>query len=100
MLVVDNCPRQGRAAELVRGLLDELGMMHVPLPVTVVHSEREAEQRRFSGSPTVLIDGHDPFADPGARPALACRSYATAMGRTGLPDADALRAALRTAAQR
>ena len=99
MLVVDDCPRRGGTAELVRRLLDELGMNHVPLPVTVVQSQAEAEQRRFSGSPTVLIDGHDPFAEPGARPALACRLYATSTGPTGGPDADTLRAALRAAAR-
>ena len=98
LLVVDDCAQQGRAVALVRGLLGELGMNHVPLPVSVVQSQREAEQRRFSGSPTILIDGHDPFAEPGAQPRLACRLYATSTGRTGVPDADALRAALRAAA--
>jgi len=98
LLVVDDCAQQGSAEELVRGLLDELGMIHVPVPVMVVQSQREAEQRRFSGSPTILIDGHDPFAEPGAQPGLACRLYATSVGRTGVPDADALRAALRAAA--
>ena len=30
------------------------------------------------GSPTVLIDGRDPFAVPGAGPSLSCRQYTPA----------------------
>ena len=100
LLVVADCPRQGNAATLVRGELDELGMNETPVPVSVVHSQVEAEQRGFSGSPTILVDGSDPFAEPGAAPALACRLYATPTGPSGLPDAAALRAAIHAAAHR
>ena len=68
--------------------------------MTVVESEAEAEQRGFSGSPTFVIDGIDPFAEPGAHAGLACRLYATSRGLTGLPDAAALSAAVHTAAHR
>ena len=47
------------------------------------------------GSPTLLIDGRDPFAVPGAGPALACRLYETEDGRLyGAPTVAALRRAL------
>ena len=100
LLVVADCPNQGSAAGLVRGVLDGLGMDEMPVPVRVVHSRVEAEQCGFSGSPTILIDGIDPFAEPGAQPALACRLYATSTGLTGLPDEAALRAAIRAAVHR
>ena len=51
--------------------------------------------RRFSGSPTILIDGWDPFARPGGEPALACRVYRHG---NALPDARQLRQALKRVA--
>lgn len=99
-MVVPDCPNAAAAAGLVRGLLDELGWTGTPVPITVVARPAEAERRRFTGSPTILIDGADPFAQPGARPGLACRVYVTPAGLAGLPDAAALRAALCTAAIR
>ena len=47
------------------------------------------------GSPTVLIDGSDPFAAPGADASLSCRLYRDEAGRVqGAPSAGQLRAAL------
>jgi len=66
LLVVADCPNRNRAARLVRGVLDELGLNEIPVPVRVVQNEADARQRGFSGSPTVLIDGIDPFDLPGA----------------------------------
>jgi hypothetical protein len=39
----------------------------------IVRTAREAERLGFAGSPTILVDGIDPFADPGASTGLACR---------------------------
>jgi hypothetical protein len=47
------------------------------------------------GSPTVLIDGEDPFADPDAPVGLACRVYPTADELAGAPSVAQLTAALR-----
>ena len=33
------------------------------------------------GSPTLLIDGVDPFAEPGQQPSLSCRLYRDDGGR-------------------
>jgi hypothetical protein len=41
----------------------------------VVADEREAVLAGMHGSPTLLIDGVDPFAAPGQAPGLACRLY-------------------------
>jgi hypothetical protein len=41
----------------------------------VVTTEAEAAQAGMCGSPTLLIDAADPFAEPGQQPALACRLY-------------------------
>ena len=54
----------------------------------------------FIGSPTVLIDGQDPFASPGQWPSLACRIYQNPNGPSGIPDLRQLRQALKQAAHR
>ncbi|KOU36500.1 hypothetical protein ADK54_33240 [Streptomyces sp. WM6378] len=58
----------------------------------------EAERSGFTGSPTILADGRDPFAEPGRAPGVACRVYRSADGLAGVPALDELRDALRTAA--
>lgn len=47
----------------------------------------------FSGSPTILVDGQDPFADQDAPIGLACRLYATEEGLQGAPTIAQLRGA-------
>jgi hypothetical protein len=91
LLVIPDCPHTSAAAGLLRRALADLGRADTPVRVRVIASEREAVRVGFAGSPTVLIDGTDPFAPP-ARPAgLTCRLY----GTSGLPDLDQLRQALK-----
>ncbi len=54
----------------------------------------EAHRVGFHGSPSILIDGIDPFADAGASVALTCRLYRTPDGLSGAPTLEQLRAAL------
>ena len=50
------------------------------------------------GSPTLLINGADPFASRGEPPSLSCRLYRDAEGRLGpAPSVAALRQALAAA---
>jgi hypothetical protein len=63
-----------------------------------ISSEPEAAAAGMSGSPTLLINGVDPFAVPGQRPSLACRLYRDATGRiAGAPPVEGLRRALEQA---
>ncbi len=57
-------------------------------------SPEEAERTGFRGSPSILIDGADAFADPDAPVGLSCRVYQTPHGPTGSPTLDQLREAL------
>jgi hypothetical protein len=72
-------------------------------PGAVVHrrevaDEHEAAEAGMHGSPTLLIDGCDPFAGPGAPASLSCRLYRDETGRTGpAPSVDAFRHALAAA---
>src|SRR5215472_8075840 len=67
----------------------------------VIASADEAALCGMCGSPTLLVNGHDPFAVPGTVPALACRMYEGEGGRLeGAPTAEALRRALERAGMR
>ena len=89
VLAVPGCPNapvlEHRLAEALAGRP----------PVTDV---AEAARWRMHGSPTLLVNGHDPFAEAGTSPAVACRMYrAENGGLDGAPSVAALRRALEQA---
>ena len=98
LLVVPECPNEGEAAVRLREALDDVGLVATPFRTTVINTFAEAEARGFVGSPTILIDGRDPFAAPEPRPALACRVYPGVTGVVGVPPLRELRQALKRAA--
>jgi hypothetical protein len=98
LLLVPDCPHAQPAEELLSSALRAAGLGSTPIRVSVIDSQRAAELRGFVGSPTILINGHDPFAEPGRPPALACRVYPGPSDPAGLPPAEQLRAALAAAA--
>lgn len=59
-----------------------------------IDTHEMAIDKGFRGSPTVLIDGIDPFADSDAPAGLACRIYRTERGPAGSPTLDELREAI------
>lgn len=89
LLVVPDCPHEGPAMSLLLGSLREAGLGDVPVDVVVLHDDRAADERRFSGSPSFCIDDVDLFpADPSG---LACRVYPAPGGRgQGLPEREQL----------
>lgn len=63
-----------------------------------VADEQEAAETGMAGSPTLLVNGTDPFAVPGQMPGLSCRLYRDEAGRlSGAPSAADLRRALEQA---
>ena len=96
VLAVPDCPNvpvlQQRLADV---LADWPG---VALQWRVITNVAEAARWRMHGSPTLLVNGHDPFAQAGSCPALACRMYRAADGSLdGAPSVLALRQALEQA---
>ena len=84
LLYVPGCPNLDLARNLV-----ELALARTQLIASVresaVHSLEEAQRFDMRGSPTILIDGDDPFAD-GSHPAgMACRLYRSDAGVSGVP---------------
>ncbi|MDP3711759.1 MAG: thioredoxin family protein [Mycobacteriales bacterium] len=58
----------------------------------------DAERLRFRGSPTVLVDGTDPFAQESDPVGLSCRVFRTPDGLRGAPTVEQLVSVLRGAA--
>lgn len=96
VLTVPDCPN-GPAVR--RHLAEALaGRPGVSVKHRVVSTSEEAARHGMHGSPTILIDGRDPFAEPGAAASLSCRLYRNAGGRAmGAPSAAQLREALAAA---
>jgi hypothetical protein len=57
-----------------------------------VETVEEAERVRFHGSPSILVNGVDVFAEAGAGVGLSCRRYLTPEGPAGSPTLEQLRA--------
>jgi hypothetical protein len=92
LLYFDDCPNWHTAAALVDRLArDEPG---VTVSYRIVDTDREAQRLGFVGSPTILIDGVDPWATDDEPVGLACRIYATPDGPQGSPTWEQLVAAV------
>ncbi|WP_380283540.1 alkylmercury lyase [Kitasatospora purpeofusca] len=102
VLTVADCPNARPALEVVTAALDSLDGRDgrdAQVELVEVRDEAEALRRGMYGSPTVLVDGTDPFAPPGAVPSLSCRLYRDADGTvSGVPGEAALRRVLAGAA--
>jgi hypothetical protein len=89
ILQVPGCP----GADLLAAGLAELS--HPGITRRVVTSQADAERLGLTGSPTLLVDGADPFARPGQPPSVSCRLYPDEHGRLSpTPSSGQLRHAL------
>jgi len=96
----EGCPSTERAAEALRTALVDVGLPDAEIRRREIRTEEEARAAGFPGSPTILIEGRDPFAPQGEGepPGLTCRVYRRRDGRVSpIPDPDDLREALRRA---
>lgn len=98
LLVVPSCPNERPAHELTLRVLEELHLTAFVV-TTIVETEQQAQERGFIGSPTILINGRDPFPQPDAPVGIACRVYRTRDGMAGHPSTEALREAFQRAAE-
>lgn len=90
----DGCPNWRATEHLVQQALHELGLPPDSLHLQDVSTVEDAETAGFRGSPTVLVDGRDPFADPSTPVGLSCRVFRTPDGLAGTPTLAQLLAAL------
>jgi hypothetical protein len=68
--------------------------MEATIAYELIQSYESAVERGFRGSPTVLLDGVDPFADRSLLVGLTCRLYQAESGLAGSPTLDQLRDAI------
>lgn len=86
LLYFDGCPNWKLADERLSVALSTLGRADVVVERRQVETPEQAEELAFVGSPTIRIDGTDPFASATERVGLACRVYATSAGLSGSPE--------------
>lgn len=92
LLYFEDCPNWKIAEQRLATIAAENA--DVTLESHRVETSEEAERRGFHGSPSILVDGVDVFAEPGAGVGLSCRVYRTPDGLAGLPSLEELRVAL------
>lgn len=93
ILYFDECPNWRSTEALVNQVLSDSGLT-AAIRHTRVESEEAALRLSFRGSPTVLINGVDPWANPDAPVGLSCRIYPTDSGFAGGPSEVQVRKAI------
>jgi hypothetical protein len=94
LLYFDDCPNWRVAEARLKEALVSVGADPDVVIYEQVTTVEQAEALGFRGSPTILVDGTDPFAEPDAPAGLTCRIYRTAMGVQPAPTVEQLQAAL------
>ena len=85
---VADCPGIGLLKERLAALIDV-----DRVSFELVATTDDAERISFYGSPTILIDGTDPFPFAATSPGLSCRLYRTETGTEPAPSTSQLRKA-------
>jgi hypothetical protein len=93
LLYFDGCPNHHATMSLLETMLEDAGWTG-EIELVSVDSPERADELGFRGSPTVWLDGVDPFLDPEAPVGLSCRIYATESGYQGTPPEQELRTAI------
>jgi Alkylmercury lyase len=92
VLAVPDCPNVNL---LEQRLAQALERRDVTVSRHVISDQDEAARRGMHGSPTILVDGIDPFAEPGLPASVSCRLYRDRRGRAeGAPSVRQLRHAI------
>jgi len=92
LLYFEDCPNWKVADERLTAIAAERA--DITVARHLVETASEAERVRFHGSPSILVDGVDPFAEPGSEVGLSCRRYLTPDGYQSAPTLEQLRAAV------
>ncbi|GAB3257846.1 hypothetical protein [Nocardioides dilutus] len=85
IMVLDDCPHRDLALDRVTHAARNLGAsVVIEDPQVRVLSSNDAMIEGFHGSPTILVDGTDPFPVADGT-TVACRLYTTERGLEGAP---------------
>ena len=95
VLYFEDCPNWTLARQRLGDALADAGLTDtVEVSYQTVDTPEEAERVGFRGSPTILVDGRDPWAGDDGPVGLSCRIYRTEHGPEGSPSAAQLALAL------
>ncbi len=86
------CPSWQIAAERLAAVVAE--RPDTTVTHRLVETVEEAERLRFHGSPSIVVDGVDVFADAETPVGLSCRIYQTPDGPAGSPTIEQIRAVI------
>ena len=89
----DSCPTWKVVDTRVKELVQQHGL-DADLTYQLIDTPEAAEEYQFAGSPTLLVDGRDPFKTDQTPIGLACRTYMTPTGLAASPSMDQIREAL------
>lgn len=89
LVYFEDCPNWRLAHDRLRTALELLHRGDEPVQFTLVASPAEAVAAGLHGSPTILVNGNDPFPHR-AEDAWSCRLYANEGGVEGAPSVRAL----------
>jgi hypothetical protein len=81
----EGCPHARLAEDRLREALQHVRMEDQEVVQERVETPEHAAGIGFRGSPTILIDGKDPFGDEATPVGYACRVYETEQGPQGAP---------------
>ncbi|MDV9191983.1 thioredoxin family protein [Streptomyces sp. SR27] len=99
LLYFAGCPNWHTIRERLDRALVLAGHAGQEVTLLPVETEEQARAQRFPGSPTIRVDGRDPFPVASESYGLTCRVYATPEGLAGSPTVDALVEALADASK-
>jgi hypothetical protein len=97
LLYFGGCPNWTVARDHLAQALERAQRPGQPIELVEVLTDEQAVALGFPGSPTIRVDGVDPFGSQGAS-RLACRLYPTPQGLAGAPTVEQLVDALAGAA--
>jgi len=95
VLTIPDCPN---VPVILSRIATALAGRAASLELVEVTDQDQAARWGMTGSPTILLDGADPFAVPGTSPSISCRLYPGTDGRVeGAPSTPDLRQAFQAA---
>ena len=94
LLYFEDCPNWQLADSRLREALADWCGEPPAVTYELVTTAEQAERAGFRGSPTILVNGRDPFADPADPVGLSCRLYPGPTGVEHAPTVEQLRSAL------
>ncbi len=94
LLSVPDCPNHALALSRIIEALHAAEVTVAEISERVITSDADAHELGMHGSPTILIDGCDPFSEAGTPASMSCRLYRSDAGFDGAPNVADLVAAI------